>query len=74
MQPGRDNLRDSYYLRLMRTGIGDVLRQRYDLAEPLPDKLVELLLELDTEPEDTEPEDDDPNRPENAEPNGKSKP
>ncbi len=52
MQPERDDLKDSYYLRLIRTGIGEGLRNYYDLTEPLPDNLLERLLELDQEPDD----------------------
>ncbi len=51
MQDGRDDLKDSFYLRVIRTSIGEALRDHYDLTEPLPDKLLELVLELDTDPE-----------------------
>ena len=47
MSRGRDDLKDSYYLRAMRTSIGAALRSECAPNEPLPDRLAELLIELD---------------------------
>ena len=47
MSRGRDDLKDSYYLRAMRTSIGAALRSECAPNEPLPDRLAELLKELD---------------------------
>jgi hypothetical protein len=47
MSAGRDDFKDSYYLRAMRTGIGSALRNQHDTDAPLPDRLAELLKELD---------------------------
>jgi hypothetical protein len=51
MQAKRDDLKDSFYLYIMRTSIGAGLRTQYTPNEHLPDRLTELLRELD-EPED----------------------
>ncbi len=51
MQAKRDDLKDSFYLYIMRTSIGAGLRSEYTPNEHLPDRLTELLRELD-EPED----------------------
>jgi hypothetical protein len=51
MQARRDELKDSFYLYIMRTSIGAGLRNEYAADEPLPDRLAELLRELD-EPDD----------------------
>jgi hypothetical protein len=51
MQARRDELKDSFYLYIMRTSIGAGLRSEYAADEPLPDRLAELLRELD-EPDD----------------------
>jgi len=51
MQARRDDLRDSFYLYIMRASIGAGLRSQYTSDEHLPDRLAELLQELD-EPED----------------------
>jgi hypothetical protein len=51
MQARRDELKDSFYLYIMRTSIGAGLRSEYAADEPLPDRLAELLRELD-EPND----------------------
>jgi hypothetical protein len=51
MQARRDDLKDSFYLYIMRTSIGAGLRTEYAADEPLPDRLAELLRELD-EPDD----------------------
>lgn len=51
MQAKRDDLKDSFYLYIMRASIGAGLRSNYTPNEHLPDRLAELLRELD-EPED----------------------
>jgi hypothetical protein len=51
MQARRDDLKDSFYLHIMRASIGAGLRSQYTPNEHLPDRLAELLRELD-EPED----------------------
>jgi hypothetical protein len=51
MQARRDDLKDSFYLYIMRTSIGAGLRTEYAADEPLPDRLAELLRELD-DPDD----------------------
>ena len=43
-----NDVKDSFYLRAMRTGIGAALRERCAVAEPLTERLAELLKELDT--------------------------
>jgi hypothetical protein len=45
-----DSLEDSFYFRAIGREIGDELRSRYDLSEPLPDRLAKLLSELDKAP------------------------
>ena len=50
MQAKRDDLKDSFYLYIMRSSIGAGLRSQYTPNEHLPDRLTELLRELD-EPE-----------------------
>ncbi len=47
MQARRDDLKDSFYLYIMRTSIGSGLRDEYAPTEGLPDRLAELLRELD---------------------------
>jgi len=47
MQARRDDLKDSFYLYIMRTSIGAGLRNQYTPNEHLPDRLTELLRELD---------------------------
>jgi hypothetical protein len=42
-----DDFADSYYYRAIRTGIGRELRAKFRVKEPLPDRIKELLLELD---------------------------
>ena len=51
MQAARDDLKDSFYLYIMRTSIGAGLRSEYAADERLPDRLAELLRELD-DPDD----------------------
>jgi hypothetical protein len=47
MQARRDDLKDSFYLYIMRTSIGSGLRDQYAPNEHLPDRITELLRELD---------------------------
>lgn len=47
MHSKRDDLKDSFYLHIMRSSIGAGLRDHYSSSEPLPDRLTELLDELD---------------------------
>ena len=49
MGAGRDDLTSSFYLHIMRASIGAVLRAEPVLHEPLPDRLAELLRELEKE-------------------------
>ena len=46
MSAGRDDFKDSYYLRSIRTSIGSGLRNYYAPVEPLPDRLEKLLEKL----------------------------
>jgi hypothetical protein len=41
----------SFYERAIRTGIGRGLRRYYDLSEPIPDRMAELLRQLDNNSE-----------------------
>jgi hypothetical protein len=43
----QDHLRDPAYLRPIRTKLGEALREQYDLMEPAPPSLVELLSKLE---------------------------
>jgi hypothetical protein len=47
MQARRDDIKDSFYLYIMRSSIGSGLRDQYAPIEHLPDRLAELLRELD---------------------------
>ena len=51
----QDHLRDPAYFRPVRTKLGDALREQYDLMEPVPPSLIELLskLENNTQRRDT---------------------
>src|ERR1700719_4011556 len=42
-----DHVKDSFYWRAMRTGIGVALREQYAANEPLTERLAKLLKELD---------------------------
>ena len=41
----------SFYERATRTSIGRGLRRYYDLSEPIPDRMAELLRQLDNKSE-----------------------
>jgi hypothetical protein len=47
MQQQPDDFRDSFYYRAIRTKLGEGLRQSHDLTEPMPDRLAQLLRELE---------------------------
>jgi hypothetical protein len=49
MRASHDDLKDSFYLRVIRTRLGAELREHYAVDEPMPDRLAELLKELDGE-------------------------
>jgi len=55
MPSNRDDLKDSFYLHVIRKSVADALKARYDLTEPLPHKLLEILLELDMEADNDVP-------------------
>src|SRR5262245_32480476 len=43
----RDGWQKTFYHRAMQTSLGSALRAQYDLAQPLPDRLSDLLRQLD---------------------------
>jgi hypothetical protein len=47
----------SFYERAIRTSIGRGLRSYYDLSEPIPDRMLKLLEQIDDKPGD-EPRED----------------
>ena len=47
MTKGQDVWQKSFYQRAIQTSIGSALRAQYDLSEPLPERLSDLLRELD---------------------------
>ena len=47
MQAKRDDLKDSFYLHIMRSSIGAGLRNQYAPNQHMPHRLAELLRELD---------------------------
>jgi hypothetical protein len=47
MQARRDDLKDSFYLYIMRNSIGAGLRNQYEPNGHMPDRLAELLREID---------------------------
>ncbi len=54
MQARRDDLKDSFYLYIMRSSIGAGLRSQYAPSGHMPDRLAQLLKELDGEARVTE--------------------
>jgi hypothetical protein len=51
MMSAFDDLKGSFYLRVMHAGIGRALRDRYGrVSEPLPEQWTDLLKELDDPP------------------------
>jgi hypothetical protein len=57
MQSQHNDYKDSFYLRIMRTSIGTTLRNEFAVDKDLPQRIAELLEELD-EPDDDAPSDD----------------
>ncbi len=57
MQSQHNDYKDSFYLRIMRTSIGTALRNEYAVEKDFPERIAELLKELD-EPDDDAPSDD----------------
>jgi|307.fasta_scaffold74013_1 hypothetical protein len=55
MSDGPDDVKDSFYLHIMRISIGSALREHYHVNEVLPERWAELLKELDEPAEDSEP-------------------
>jgi Anti-sigma factor NepR len=47
-----ERFEDSFYFRMIGRKIGEELRNRYDVSEPLPDRLTNLLSELDKDLEE----------------------
>jgi hypothetical protein len=52
MHAKRDDLKDSFYLYIMRNSIGTGLRSQYAPNGHMPDRLAKLLKELDSGVED----------------------
>jgi hypothetical protein len=57
MQSQHDDYKDSFYLRIMRRTIGTALRHEFAVDEDVPERIAELLKELD-ETDDDDPSDD----------------
>jgi hypothetical protein len=47
MPENRDVWQKTFYHRAIQTSLGSALRAQYDLSEPMPDRLTQLLRELD---------------------------
>ena len=47
MTKGQDVWQKTFYQRAIQTSIGSALRAQYDLSEPLPERLADLLRDLD---------------------------
>jgi hypothetical protein len=47
----REDFRDSFYYRAIRTRIGAALRAQFDVSQPLPDRITALLTLLGKESE-----------------------
>ncbi len=45
----RDDFKDSFYYRAVRTRIGAALRAQFDVSQPLPDRITALLTLLGKE-------------------------
>ena len=56
MPKGQDIWQKTFYHRAIQTSLGTALRAQYNLSEPLPDRLTQLLAEL----EDLDRDGDDP--------------
>ncbi len=57
MQSQHDDYNDSFYLRIMRTSIATALRNEFAVDKDVPERIAELLKELD-ESDDDDPSDD----------------
>lgn len=55
MQARRDELKHSFYLHIIRTSIGAALKREVAKNEPLPERLADLLDELDDSEDDLPP-------------------
>jgi hypothetical protein len=47
MQSEGDPWTTTFYHRAIQTHIGRALRARYDLSQPMPDKLAQLVMQID---------------------------
>ena len=47
MPKGQDVWQKTFYHRAIQTSLGTALRAQYNLSEPLPDRLTQLLAELE---------------------------
>jgi hypothetical protein len=47
MPRGQDVWQKTFYHRAIQTSLGSALRAQYDLSEPVPDRLMQLLRQLD---------------------------
>ena len=47
MPRNHDVWQKTFYHRAIQTSLGSALRAQYDLSEPMPDRLTQLLRELD---------------------------
>ena len=56
MPKGQDVWQKTFYQRAIQTSLGTALRAQYNLSEPLPERLTQLLVEL----EDLDRDGDDP--------------
>ncbi len=52
MQSQHDDYKDSFYLRIMRTTIGTALRSEFAVDKDMPERIAELLKELDETDDD----------------------
>jgi hypothetical protein len=50
MQNEGDPWTKTFYHRAIQTHIGRALRARYDLSQPMPAKLAQLVMQIDVEP------------------------
>ncbi len=64
MQAKRDDdLKDSFYLYIMRSSIGAGLRSQYSTNGHMPDRLAKLMKELEAEDRGAQGEPGEPNNP-----------
>lgn len=55
----QDGWQKTFYHRAIQTSIGSALRAQYDLAQPLPDRLSQLMQQLDDLDHDLDDRGDD---------------